>query len=251
MISGNAIRPTTLGSHLYVRQCPYRHYLRIAAYHYIKFDIRPYKYIFGVYGKGPYRYRYPRPISVVVYAPPMPNLAGRNFAMKGIIDIPSKPSERMPVLNKYFIYISRLICDPRFTGLGISSWLCSESFDMQDRPIIESLAPIEDGQALCRRIGFKQEYTRVPVHVARVRRFLIRAGCAPGIWDWPWMVQKRIDSLPESESLELAKELTRFVHHYSGHYYDKPGLKLTTWILSKLQYPCTYHYHVKPSFLVR
>lgn len=247
----NAIYSDLLRSHLYIRPCPYRHYQRLADYHYIKFDIRPYTYIFGVYGKGPYRYRYPRPIAAVVYAPPMPNLAGRNFAMKGIIDIPKRPAERMPILNEYFTYISRLICDPRFTGLGIPSWLCSESFDMQPRPIIESLAPICDGQRLCKRIGFRQEYVRLPVHVARVRRFLIDAGCSRSIWDWPWMVQKRIDSLDESIRSILEKEFTRFVHHYSNHYYDKPGLKLTSWILSKLDYPSTYHYHVKPSFLVR
>lgn len=247
----NVIHLATLRSHLYIRPTTYHHYLRLADYHYIKYDIRPYKFIFGAYGKGPYRYRYPRPIAVVVYAPPLPNLAGRNVALRDIIDIPSNPSERMKVLNKYFIYISRLICDPRFTGQGISSWLCSETFDMVDYPIIESLAPICDGQALCRRIGFSQEYNREPVHLSRVRSFLVRFGISPAIWDWPWMVQRRIDSLPDPDSIVLEKELLRFVHHYSGHYYDVPGLHRTTFILSKLFYPSVYHYHVKPSFLVR
>lgn len=234
---------------LEIKICSYQHYLRIAHYHYVKGDIRPHLKIYAVYGKGSRYEQYPRPVAAVVYAPPMPNIRGRNIALRGILDIPSNPRERMQVINKHIVYASRLICDPRFGRKGIASWLLQNTVHLTGKPIVESLSPVDDEAALLSRIGFKQIIIPTPHRYSRMNHFLRKAGISDELCKFPELVHKRISQIDGPEKEVLVFELQRFVNQFSYHQFDVHSLKRTTYILTKLVYPSWYHVWIEPKWL--
>lgn len=234
---------------LEIKKASYYHYLRLAHYHYVKSSICPYHSIYGVYGRNRYHEQYPRPVAVVVYAPPMPNLRGRNTALDGILDIPSKPKDRMPVINRNIIYASRLICDPRFGRQGIASWLLRSTIHLPGKPIVESLSPIDDEASLLTRIGFRSIIIPTPVHYTRVISCLLACGITEELLKFPGLVHRRIESMSGPQRVKLDYELQRFIHHFSHHEFQVHNLKRTEYIVSKLMYPSWYHIWIDKNWL--
>lgn len=192
---------------------------------------------------------YPRPAACVVYAPPMPNLKGRNIALRNILDLPDNPRERMPVLNRYISYASRLVVDPRLARSKVGTWLLTETIPLVKKPIVESLSPVDFSIDFCNACGFEQLMIPPPIYHNRIRHYLLRMGISDELHIHPELVHKRIESLMDPIRSEMLYELQRFVNHYS-HQAGKPhSLERTTWILTKLLYPSVYHFWIDPIWM--
>lgn len=234
-----------LAEQLEILPVSFRDYQHLTTYHYVKYDIRPYLWIYGAYGIGQHRYRYPRPVAAIVFKPPMPSLKGRNQALKSMYPADKSVSVFMKWLNSNIAYAARFICDPRYEGQGITSWLAEQSFRLVPRPIIETLTTVNDNLHFLERVGLKQVFNIAPEYHTRLTSCFRKCHFSDQLLDYPFLAQRRIYQLTDSLRYELDLEMSRFCGHYKGRGAMLPGPERTAWILSKLRYPQAYHYLVK------
>lgn len=241
-------RLAELKQELIIKPTSYEYYQRLAAYHYVTQKLYSYKYIFGIFPRLPYHNKYPHPVAVAVYSPPLPNIQARRTALEGILDIPRDRKESLQVVNRHIIYAARLIVDPRYECIGLGTWLTSHICDTLDYPVTEALTPADGTDLLMKRCGFEQHYNPAPSYYARVTRSLYLCGIVPELYKHPRLVNLRIESLSPPLKSNLLYELQRFVNHFRHRHASPHSEERTQFILQKLFYPHVYHVRIRDGF---
>jgi len=215
-------------------------YNRLAEYHPVKERIPPFKNIYAIRPTTSHKKSHPSVIGVIVYAMPLPLLKARNIATKNFFTKPKSKAERMHLINKYIKYIPRLIIDPRYRKLGLATWLLKTTLQRQTIPIVETLATYEDQNSPATQCGFERFFNFIPPRYSRLQATLKTHGIHEGIYDFPQIVNKRIELLSHKDTEHIEHEIRVFIKYFKGHKFMIPGIERTKFLLSKLKYPRYY-----------
>lgn len=226
-------------------------------YHYLNTPLPPHKYIYTIRPKkadpretlsgfsGP-AYGHASLIGVIVYSTPLRDLQARTKATRGYFKQPATMSERLKLLNKNVLYVSRLVMDPRYRRLGLADWLWRETLQLQTVPMVESLTPLPMRKEWLKSLGFELFYNRTPDSIRKVKNALTKAHITGSALSVPQISQKRIDCLLSDERIKLEHSLHEFLSKYRSHEHMPKDLQRMMFILSKIPYPNGYLIWLNP-----
>lgn len=223
-------------------------YLKLAEYHYRTEAVAPVTNIYKIRARKPACDAFPDPLAVIVYRMPIPCLRARDKATNGYFRQATTRSERLKSVNRNVRYIARLVTDPRFRRLGIATKLLNETLPLQTAPIVETLTPIDWTNKIFQKAGFKLHHIEAPVWYGRFTQFL----ASIGLTDWnvllPSTLQKRLDSLQNTEKLAAKKNIRAFIKHFRHRKDMPPGLERCRFLLSKIPFPEAYLIWYNPQY---
>lgn len=228
----------------------YSDYKKLKEYHYIQTDPVCVRDIYKVRPISRFTWGHPDPIAVIVYMVPIREWAARNIATNNYFSHYKKLSVRYSAINRNVTYLARIIVDPRYHRKGIASWLLTETLKLQTKPLIETMTPIDRVLPLFKKAGFKLYYQLTPERYTRCREALHKIAIIDELFLQPEIVQNRIESVNHHKRAFINKELKRFVKSFHHHENMKPGLDLTKFVLSKLDYPNAYLLWRNPNSLL-
>lgn len=179
-------------------------------------------------------------IAVIVYSSPLRDLCARTKATAGFFKRPASLSERLRLINKNILYVSRLVIDPRYRRLGLADWLWRETLKLQTIPIVESLTPLPVRKDWLESLGFQLFYNKTPDSIRKLKNAFKKAGLSGSCLTIAEVAQKRIDYLLKDEKVRLEHSLHDFLSKYRSHEHAENNIKRTAYILSKIHYPNGY-----------
>ncbi len=81
-----------------------------------------------------------RPVGVIVYAMPLPNVSLRNRATKNrYVGLASREMS-LRLLNREIRCISRIVIHPQYRGIGLAQYLVRETLGLAGTPLVEAMA---------------------------------------------------------------------------------------------------------------
>ena len=215
-------------------------YKKLATYHYCSDTVRPTMQIYKVRVKAPNTDQFPDPIAINVFKLPLPNLKARNIATQGYFLQPETPSERLKLVNKKIIYAARLIVDPRFRRLGIATLLVRDGLERQNRPIVETMTPLDFTNKMLQKQGFQLYRNPAPKWYDKFTDSLLRIGLTHQSFSCPAVVHHRLIHLDKTDRTTIEKRIRVFMGHFR-HLQNMPcSLERTVAFLSKIPYPQAY-----------
>lgn len=179
-------------------------------------------------------------IAVIIYSMPMRDLKARTTATAGFFKQTSSLSERLHLLNKHVLYVSRLVVDPRYRQLGIADWLWRETLKVQTVSMVESLTPLPVREDWLKSMGFRIYYSPTPQSLRKLKKAFAKAHLTGSCLTVAEVAQKRINALASDKMVKLDRSLHHFLSNYKSHEHDTNSLERTRYILSKLPYPNGY-----------
>lgn len=215
-------------------------YEKLKEYHYIQTDPVAIHDVYKVKARDGFQGQFPDPIAVVVYMAPIRDLTTRNKATDNYFKKYSKIAERYSAVNRNIVYLARVIVDPRFHRRGIAFWLVSETLKLQKYPLVETMTPIDKVLPLFRKAGFELHFQPTPTHYSDLLSVFERCQILPEIHRQPEIVQIRLDSLNHHKKAEINKAMKTFAKKFYHHENDRPGIELTKFVLSRIEYPNAY-----------
>lgn len=238
-------------SQLTIQTGTVRDYRVLDDFHYLNTPLPPVKKIYTIRPKpalerwyckgftGP-AYGHASLIAVIVYSTPLRDLITRTKATSGYFKQPETLSERLKLLNKEALYVSRLVVLPSYRHLGLADWLWRETLKLQTVSMIETMTPLPVNKEWLTSLGFQVHYSPTPQSIRRLKNAFRKARISEKCFTVPQIAQQRIDALLDDERVKLDRSLHDFLHNYRAHEHDEPGIKRTTYILGKLPYPNGY-----------
>ena len=215
-------------------------YKALKEYHYIQTDPVCVRDIYKVKAISKFARVHSDPIAIIVYMIPIREWAARNVATNDYFKYWKKISERYSAINRNVTYLARIIVDPRYHRKGIASYLLTETLKLQTKPLIETMTPIDRVLPLFKKAGFELFYQPTPERYIRCRDALHKIAVTDELFFQPEIVQIRIESMNHHKRAFINKEMKRFVRSFHHHEKDRPGIDLTRFVLSKLDYPNAY-----------
>lgn len=229
-----------LKSQLIIQEGTKKDYFVLDSYHYLNTPLPPLKKVYTIRPRPTIRHHHASLIAVIVYSAPIRDLRARTAATEGFFKQPETLSDRLKLLNRNVLYICRVIVLPNYRRLGLASWLLLETLKKQTVPIVESLTPTPVNERWFNRLGFQVYYNRTPDPIRKLKKAFQKADISEKSYAVPWAVHRRINALSDDARFKLNRSLHDFLSKYRSHEHDEPGLKRTTYILSKLPYPNGY-----------
>ena len=234
-----------LRNHLTIAAADRTVYEELAAFHYRDSSPGPVTDIFAIIDEHPLRRATAAATGVIVYRPPVPNLAIRNAVTGGYFSGLDRASG-LSLLNEHVRCISRVIIDPRYRGLGLSSWLVAETMPQVGAAMIEASSVMGRFHPFFERAGM-QAFTPAPdVKTERMASALETVGIDESLWIDPQTVHKRIEELPTSQYEFLEQEIDRFLQKFASQRNMKHSVERTDFLLSKLGDPGRYYAWMNP-----
>lgn len=215
-------------------------YETLKEYHYIQSDPVCLRGVWKVRARAPQTKSFPDPIGVIVYMVPIKDSIARNQATNDYFLHFKSVGKRQSAINKNVNYLARIIVDPRFHKLGIGSKLLSETLALQNRPLVETMTPIDFTSKMFIKAGFELFYQETPTRYTQIQSALFRVGIPPQMYHVPEAVQYRMEKLKKSESEFIQHEIKVFLRGFHHHEFMKPGLDRVKYLLSKINYPNAY-----------
>lgn len=215
-------------------------YLDMARYHYEPQLSFPPTIVFKVVGTNRYYHHFPDPVAVMVLSPPLPHIKARNEATSNFFQQHSSQAENLTILNKYVLYLSRLIVSPRLRKRGIANFLLREALGRMQIPIIETLTPIDFTNEMYTKVGFELYYTPNPPRYTRLINAFSAVGLDVKDTTSPMLIDGRLERMQPVEREFIEKEICRFLSGFRNADRFKPGTERTKYILSKVPPPNAY-----------
>lgn len=240
-----------LKSQLTIQKGTISDYKVLDRFHYLNTPLPPVKAIYTICPKpvtdrnycsgfqGP-NYGHAALIAVIVYSAPLRDLKARTTATGGFFKQPKTLSERLKLINKHALYVSRLVVLPSYRHLGLADWLWRETLKLQTVSIVESLTPLPVNEKWLKSLGFQIFYSPTPESIRRLKNAFRKARISEKCYTVPQIAQNRIDALNNDDRIRLDRSLHDFLSKYRAHEHDESGIKRTIYILSKLPYPNGY-----------
>lgn len=240
-----------LKSQLTIAEGAKKDYLVLDDYHYLNTPLPPVKKIYTIRPRPAAEREYCRGfqgpahghaslIAVIVYSSPLRDLRSRTKATAGFFKQPSTLSERLKLINKNILYVSRLVVDPRYRRLGLADWLWRETLKLQTVPVVESLTTLPVRKDWLESLGFELYYSPTPSSIRKLKNAFKKAGLTGSCLSMAEVAQKRIDCLLKDDRVKLERSLHDFLSKYRHREHMENGVKRMVYVLSKIPYPNGY-----------
>lgn len=235
----------TIRKHLKIIPAGKDQYHELAKFHYRGDTLGPHSHIFAIVDEHPWRRLAAPVIGVIVYRPPVPNLAARNIATGGLFSGLDR-STGLTLLNNSLKTVSRVIIEPRCRGLGLASWLVKETMPLVGTGMVEAVAVMGKVHPFFKQAGMTEFTPKSDLKTERMTAALETAGIGQNIWPDTERVHHRIDTLDPYLRLFMESEIRAFLQKF-GSRRDMPhSVERTEFVLSKLAPPGNYYLWINP-----
>lgn len=230
----------SIKKYLMIRPCGLEAYHHLAGFHYRDSNLGPYTHLFALYDEHCRRKIMAPVVGVIVYRPPVPNLAIRNAATGGFFSgLPR--STGLSLLNTYVRCISRVIIDPRYRGLGLASRLVKETMPLTGAAMVEASSVMGMLHPFFERAGMIRFRQMPDVKTERMTAALETVGITEQLWVDAEQVHERIESLETPAREFIEKQMRDFLQKFAGQRNMPHSLKRTDFVLSKLGHRGHYY----------
>jgi hypothetical protein len=225
-------------------------YRRLSAFHYRDGRLGPYSHIFALMEEH-CRRRIMVPVAgVIVYRPPVANLAVRNRVTGGYFTGLDRAAG-LTLLNEHVRCISRVIIDPYYRGLGLAARLVRETMPLTGAAMVEASSVMGCVSPFFERAGMQAFDPPPDVRTERMAAALETVGIARRLWIDPHAVQQRIDALDSRRRAFIERQLGDFLQKFARQRHWPDGLERTDFVLSKLGHPGRYYAWLNPNKPIR
>ncbi len=224
-------------------------YAQLGQFHYRDTKLSPYAAMYAIVEKNLARKRFGSVAGVIVYQMPCAVLELRNVATRGVFSGMGDKAMQLQMVNNNIRCISRVIIEPRYRGLGLAGRLVRETMGKLNAPIIEAMAVMGQINPFFEKAGMQSYSGQTPVRCAKLVEALSMVGIEGRDLVDSKMVQSRLDSLSEVESVFIEKQFGVFLQCYGRRKQMKRGLERTRYILSKLTGRPVYYIWFNPEML--
>jgi hypothetical protein len=221
-------------------------YRQLAPYHYR--DGRPggIKAIFTLRPRKPLKSLGMKPVGVIVYTMPVPNVELRSVATNNLFQGFDRQTQ-LAIINVNIRCISRVIIEPRLRGIGLATRLVRETMPRMQAPIIEAVGVMPLANPFFEKAGMK--VFMPSVRLAHVE--LVEALSLAGIEDAELLdaeaVQSKLDALSPSGMQFVEIRIQQFLNSHGRRRTMPPGIDRTRFMLSKLTERPAYHIWFHPT----
>lgn len=220
-------------------------YEALAAFHYRDRSLGPVADIFAMIDEHPRRQPFVPAVGVIVYRPPVPNLAIRNHVTGGFFSGLDRASG-LGLLNAHVRCISRVIIDPRYRNLGLASRLVRETLPRVDAAMVEASAVMGHCHPFFRKGGMQQWDAPLSVKTERMMAALETVGIDRTGWIDSEAVHDRIEHLDEVKREFIERQIEAFLQKFGDRRTMTHSLQRTDFVLSKLGDPGCYYTWLNP-----
>ncbi len=220
-------------------------YHTLADFHYRQGPLGPHTHLFGILDNHIRRRLTAPVVGVIVYRPPVPNLAIRNIATGGFFSgLPR--STGLSLLNEHVRCISRVIIDPRYRGLGLASWLVAETMPLTGAAMVEASSVMAGFHPFFKRAGMLEFRSAPDVKTERMKAALETVGIDERQWIDTEQVHEQIESLNMPHRAFIEKQIYNFLQKFARQRTMPHSLDRTDFVLSKLGAPGHYYLWFNP-----
>ena len=237
-------------------QCSVQKYLKIhpsgleayealAGFHYRNQTLGPTTHLFAVYDEHSRRSIMAPVVGVIVYRPPVPNLAIRNTVTGGYFSGLSRGAG-LSLLNEHVQCISRVIIDPQYRGLGLASRLVKETMPLTGAAMVEASSVMGCFHPFFKRAGMLEFRQPPDVKTERMKAGLETVGIDESVWIDAEQVYRMIELLNPQQRQFIEKQMRDFLQKFQSQRNLPHSLKRTDFVLSKLGNPSNYYLWLNP-----
>jgi hypothetical protein len=224
-------------------------YRRLASYHYR--DGRPsgVKAIFALRPRKPLGSLGRKPVGVIVYTMPVPNVELRSAATQNLFKGFDRQTQ-LAIINMSIRCISRVILEPRLRGIGLATRLVRETMPRMQAPIIEAVGIMPLANPFFEKAGMKAFKPSVRLEQVELAEALSLAGIEDAELLDPQAVQRKLDALSPSGLQFVEIRIQQFLKCHGRRRLMPPGIDRTRFILGKLAERPAYHIWFHPTLEV-
>jgi GNAT superfamily N-acetyltransferase len=240
------VRGCSITKELAVVRGEFNDYERLAGYHYRERKAGPFAGIFALRTKGHLARRSGvKTVGVIVYRMPSMGCELRNAATGGVFAGFDRVTG-LSLVNKNVRYISRVIIEPRFRGIGLASRLVRETISEMDVAIVEAIAEMGMVNPFFEKAGMKAYAGKFPTRCARMQEAFSVVGIEKQELGDTANVQRKLEQLEGDEAAFIECEIRYFLEHYGKRRFMSAGLERTGFVLSKLARRPVYYIWFNP-----
>jgi GNAT superfamily N-acetyltransferase len=239
------MRQCSVVSRLKIEEGDIGDYKKLSAFHYRENRVGPFEKIFVIRPTQAGRIFVADAVGVIVYGMPTAGLQLRNIAMGNVFDGLDGPT-RLSLINKNIRTISRVIIEPRFRGLGLSSWLVKETLGQVCVPIVEALAVMGAVNGFFLRAGMIAYTANYSTKSLQMADALGTVGIREDELIDPQLVEEKLGRLLMAERDFIDRQMEIFLQSYGERRLMRAGLERTRFILSKLSHRPVYYIWFNP-----
>jgi GNAT superfamily N-acetyltransferase len=236
--------------HVYIEPGTIQDYHHLARFHYRCSALGPTAGVWTIRNRKPSRYDSDKPVAVIVYTYPAPNVAVRNAVTQNFFARPDK-SAGVSLLNRHVRCISRVIVDPRWRGLGLAAWLVGETKTLLNVAMIESMALMGQFHPFLEKANLRRFNPPQNPKTEKLITAMEKLNIGRNIWYDPKKVQAKIATLSNTDTQLLELRIKAFLGRFGRRRYQTPGLERTAFILEHLAHPWTYFAWLNPDKCVK
>jgi len=156
----------------------------------------------------------PRPVGVIVYGMPVPNIALRNIATGGRYTGFSERRMSLDLLNREIRCINRIVIHPQYRGIGLARWLVEETLEKAGTVFVEALAVMGRMHPFFEKAGMVRYEIPLDPATERLRAAFEYAGIDKADRSDVSRLKMVIGRLGEKERKVIEKEICRFAQKY-------------------------------------
>lgn len=185
------------------------------------------------------------PIGIITYAMPVLNSTGRRLATGSFFSGSAKRTQ-LRLLNQHVRRIGRVIIDPRYRGIGLATRLVAETMPKLGVAMIETTAVMGQLSGFFERAGMRRFDLPQRPEALALAQALKTTGINKNLWIDAAAVQKKIESLPQTEQSCVEKHIHRFMGAYGKRRTMPAGFERTRFALSRLNACPAYYIWINP-----
>ncbi|MBL7214117.1 MAG: hypothetical protein ISS71_00400 [Phycisphaerae bacterium] len=239
------ITDCSIQKHLIIRSADLDAYKSLASFHYRSTALGPFTHLFAIYDDHSRRRIMAPVVGVIVYRPPVPNLAIRNIVTGGFFSGLSR-AVGLSLLNEHVRCISRVIIDPRYRGLGLASRLVKETMPLTGAAMVETSSVMGMVHPFFERAGMCRFRQPPDVKTERMQAALETVGIDRTLWIDTDRVHEQIESLDTPHRGFIEKQIQDFLQKFQSQRNLLHTLERTDFVLSKLGPPGHYYLWLNP-----
>lgn len=230
---------------VYIEPGTLKDYEYLSHYHYRTAKLGPIAGIWVIRSRGYFRHIESKPVAVIVYTWPAPNLAVRNLVTRKFFCKRNK-SEGLKLLNSHVRCISRVIVDPQWRGFGLAGWLVKNTMPLLDVPMIESMALMGCFHPFLAKAGLRPFLPPADKTTQKLIATLESLNIGSEVWHNPDLVQTKMDCLFEKEATLLDRRIHAFLGRFGKRRKMMWGIERTTFVLQRLSNQWMYYAWLNP-----
>ncbi len=228
----------SVAENTYIQKGTIADYRKLESFHYRSGSLGPFTAI--------YKLKYKKTLAgVIIYRPATMGLELRNTALNNLFKGFDNKT-RLALINKNIECIARVIIEPRFRGLSLAQKLIKQTMPQRNRPVIESVAVMGKVNPFFQKAGMTAYHAPVSERCSRMQEALKIIGIKETDHIDPESVHEKFTRLSKRDKDFLETEIRHFLKSYGKSGLLEPGLKRTTFILSRISERPTYFIWLNP-----